>query len=305
MTIFITVYYSGVVITNKIGSYEFVGMKNETFLLNGFWTLTNMVHLVREQLGWMDEGCEVQFEVRIDIGSSNDPQMKTMSPVYNENEWTTYIGVMIKSEIYEIELVARMVIWNNVGDESSRSPTLPEAVDKQHVECDVVLTQPSQKTQDNTDAEESPFIASNETMLNVEPVYKSVGVGDVVADTGFISSVDSQPIATGFALYIDLSFITPKFILEYEAVFGDECAEDSVDDRPVPKLNNREKALLQRALAKHVPEIPDCRDLSHAHMIVADGLRFDDSVPVINLYVLTCRRGCPGIVHARKGKDGS
>jgi hypothetical protein len=36
-----------------------------------------------------------------------------------------------------IELVARMIARNDVGDESSRSPTLPEAVDEWHVECDV------------------------------------------------------------------------------------------------------------------------------------------------------------------------
>jgi hypothetical protein len=33
---------------------------------------------------------------------------------------------------------------------------------------------------------------------------------------------------------------------------------------------------------KHAPEMPDCRDLSQAHRVVADGLRFDDSVPLIN-----------------------
>jgi hypothetical protein len=48
-----------VVITNEIDSYEFVEMKKETFLLNKFLTLINVVHLVREQLGWMDESCEV------------------------------------------------------------------------------------------------------------------------------------------------------------------------------------------------------------------------------------------------------
>jgi hypothetical protein len=47
---------------------------------------------------------------------------------------------MIKSEIRGIELVARMVARNDVGDESSQSLTLPEAVDEQHVECGVVLT---------------------------------------------------------------------------------------------------------------------------------------------------------------------
>ena len=72
--------------------------------------------------------------------------MKTMSPVCNENEWTMYVGVVIKSEIHGIELVARMVARNDVGDKSYRPSTLPEAVDEQHVECGVVLTQPSQET---------------------------------------------------------------------------------------------------------------------------------------------------------------
>jgi hypothetical protein len=54
MVTFITVYHSGVVITNKIGSYEFVRMKKEIFLLNEFPTLANVIRLVRERLGWMD-----------------------------------------------------------------------------------------------------------------------------------------------------------------------------------------------------------------------------------------------------------
>jgi hypothetical protein len=58
MPTFIAVYHGGVVITNEIGSYEFVRMK-KTFLLNEFLTLANVVRLVREQLGWMYEGCEV------------------------------------------------------------------------------------------------------------------------------------------------------------------------------------------------------------------------------------------------------
>jgi hypothetical protein len=47
------------VIKNEIGSYEFVGMKKEIFLLNEFLTLENFVSLVCERLGWMDKGYEV------------------------------------------------------------------------------------------------------------------------------------------------------------------------------------------------------------------------------------------------------
>jgi hypothetical protein len=149
----------------------------------------------------------------------------------------------MKSEIHEIELVVRMVSQNNVDYENSRSPTLPKAVDEQHIECGIMLTQQLQETQVNTDVEETPFIASNETMLNVEPVCRSVGVGDV-ADTGFILGVDPQSIANGFALDVDLSFVEPKFMPKYEAAFGDEHVEDSANDRPVPELSKRDKTIV-------------------------------------------------------------
>jgi hypothetical protein len=96
----------------------------------------------------------------------------------------------MKSVIHGIELAAIKVAWNDVADKSSRSLTLREAVDEQHVECGVVLTQPSQETQVNTDAEEPPFVASNEIVYEVKPVCESVGDGDGVADTVFISGVD-------------------------------------------------------------------------------------------------------------------
>jgi hypothetical protein len=100
MAAFISVYHNGVVITNEIDSYEFVGMK-EIFLLNEFLTLTNVVRLVRDRLGWMDESCEIQFEGCIDIGSNNGSRMKTMSPVREKNEWTSYVHVVMKLDVTE------------------------------------------------------------------------------------------------------------------------------------------------------------------------------------------------------------
>jgi hypothetical protein len=260
MATFIVVYHGGVVIPNEISSYEFVRMKKETFLLNEFPALANMVHFVHERLGWMDE-CEVWFEGQIDIESSNGPWMKTMSSVCDEKEWTAYVGVMMKPEIHRKELVVRMVSRNDVGDESSRSPTFPKVVDEQHVECGIVVTQPSQETQVDTHVEETTFIASNETVFNVKPVYQSVGVGDAAVDTGFISGVDHQPIATGFALDVDLSFVELEFMPEYEAAFGDDCAKDSAGEQLVLELRKRDKVLLQQALVEHSSEMTDCRDL--------------------------------------------
>jgi hypothetical protein len=86
MATFIVFYHSGVIVTNAIGSYEIVEMKNETFLWNEILTLANMIRMVCERLGWMDEDCEVRFEGRIDIGSSNGPRMKMISPVCDEKE---------------------------------------------------------------------------------------------------------------------------------------------------------------------------------------------------------------------------
>jgi hypothetical protein len=48
---------------------------------------------------------------------------------------------------------------------------------------------------------------------------------------------------------------------------------------------------LQRALAEHDANMPDCRDLSQAHQVVADGLRFADSVPLINHDNVIIRKG--------------
>jgi hypothetical protein len=109
-----------------------------------------------------------------------------------------------------------------------------------------------------------------------------VGVGDAIADKGFISSVDHQPIATGFALDVDPSFVEPEFMLEYEAALGDERADDSADDWPVSELIKRDKSLLQRALIEHAPVMPDYRDLSQEHWVIACGLGFDESVSLIN-----------------------
>jgi hypothetical protein len=46
MATFIVVYHSGVVVTNEIGSYELIRMK-ETFLLNEILRPANVVRLVR------------------------------------------------------------------------------------------------------------------------------------------------------------------------------------------------------------------------------------------------------------------
>jgi hypothetical protein len=61
---------------------------------------------------------------------------------------------------------------------------------------------------------------------------------------------------------VDLPFVKIEFMPEYEATFGDECVEDSVDDRPVPELSNRDKTLFQRVLVEHALEMPNCQDLS-------------------------------------------
>jgi hypothetical protein len=60
MVTLILVYYSGLIITNEIDIYEFIGMKKETFLLNEFPPLENLVGLVRE---WLVEWMRVLISV--------------------------------------------------------------------------------------------------------------------------------------------------------------------------------------------------------------------------------------------------
>jgi hypothetical protein len=60
MVTLILVYYSGLIITNEIDIYEFVGIKKETFLLNEFPPLENLVGLVRE---WLVEWMRVLISV--------------------------------------------------------------------------------------------------------------------------------------------------------------------------------------------------------------------------------------------------
>jgi hypothetical protein len=47
-----------------------------------------------------------------------------------------------------------------------------------------LLMQPSQECQNNSYAVEPPFVGSNETVLNVDLVLRSVGVDDPLADVG-------------------------------------------------------------------------------------------------------------------------
>jgi hypothetical protein len=121
---------------------------------------------------------------------------------------------------------------------------LPEAVDEQGIKCGVVLTEPSQETLDDTDADDPPFIDSNGIVVNVEHVSESMGVGDTIADAGMNSGVDPQPIAIGFTLNVDLPSVEPKFMPKYDATFGDERLEHSTDDRPISELSNSDKVLL-------------------------------------------------------------
>jgi hypothetical protein len=51
--------------------------------------------------------------------------------------------------------------------------------------------------------------------------------------------------------------------------------------RLMSRTSNVASCLLNRH-KKHAPDMPDCQDLSQAHQVVADGLWFDDSVPLIN-----------------------
>jgi hypothetical protein len=115
----------------------------------------------------------------------------------------------------------------------------------------------------------------------VEPISRSVDVGNVVVDTRLISGVNHQPITTGFTLDVDQTFVEPESMPEYKAVFGDKRAEHSTDNQSVSELSNRDKVLLQRALVRRGARLSG---LSHAHWAIADS--FDLLTVCLSLIII-------------------
>ena len=77
-------------------------------------------------------------------------------------------------------------------------------------------------------------------------------------------SVVSAPINSEISLSLELQRrpVQRELNPNNDAAFGDERADNSDDDRPLPELSEAEKILLHRALAEHAPNVPNCRDLS-------------------------------------------
>jgi hypothetical protein len=148
------------------------------------------------------------------------------------------------------------------------------------VECAVVLTQPWQVLDDEGIAYEPPFDGSNEVVHNMEQLSGSAR--DVVDEAGRMAEVDPEPI-TMLVRTREAPSVVLVFMVYDDAAFGDERAESANDDHPVLELSDLEKVLLQRALTKHAPDMPDCQDLIQAHHVVADDFQLDDSIPPINL----------------------
>ena len=67
-----------------------------------------------------------------------------------------------------------------------------------------------------------------------------------------------------------------------DKTFGDEIAEDFDDDRPVCRLDEREIEILRRVFPGRDPLVPDFKDLSHGHRVVADGRLSDTTIPDVS-----------------------
>ena len=74
---------------------------------------------------------------------------------------------------------------------------------------------------------------------------------------------------------------TNRFDMEVagdDETFVEELAEDSDDDRPVRRLDDREIEILRRVFPGRDPLVPDFKDLSHGHRVVVDGGPSDTTV---------------------------
>ncbi|TVU47101.1 hypothetical protein EJB05_06682, partial [Eragrostis curvula] len=82
----VRVHHGGSIVRTEDGSVDFVGMREYVFLFVETPTLCIVASRVRQRLGWIEEGVKLDFEGRIDVGSSNGPHMKIMAPVGSEEE---------------------------------------------------------------------------------------------------------------------------------------------------------------------------------------------------------------------------
>jgi hypothetical protein len=98
---------------------------------------------------------------------------------------------------------------------------------------------------DNTDADEPPFIANNETILNVEPVSESVCWWCCFwCELHFLCGSSANNY--WFRPRSWSAFRQLEFMLEYEVVFEDERVEDSADDWPVLELSNYNALIFEK-----------------------------------------------------------
>ena len=67
MSTFISLCHGGSIVTDNNGSFEFVGMSRENILLIEFPSFGELISLVRDRLGWLEESYDVCLEGRIDV----------------------------------------------------------------------------------------------------------------------------------------------------------------------------------------------------------------------------------------------
>ncbi|TVT97098.1 hypothetical protein EJB05_57669, partial [Eragrostis curvula] len=269
----VRVHHGGSIVRTEDGSVDFVGMREDVFLFVETPTLCIVASRVRQCLGWIEEGVKLDFEGRIDVGSSNGPRMKIMAPVGSEEEWQAYVEIVMNSEVRALDLVVRKVVVDGgVGIGCSN-------------EVEIDLTQPSQASVHDglawnsaatvvmTDSvgDQMPLIVPNcgddrrdETLPDIETVPQ-VAPNEVVAP-----NEDNYGVATDL---VDVP------VFGDDTNYEEERAEDSDDDRPIGGLAEWEKEMLRQVITDRDLLVPDCRDLSQGHRAVADGEETENVVP--------------------------
>ncbi|XP_062192984.1 uncharacterized protein LOC133896404 [Phragmites australis] len=102
---------------------------------------------MKERLRWTEQGVDVSFEGRIDVGSSNGPRIKMKPPIGYDSEWKAYVKIVMDSKVRVMDLIVRKLVrdpaltamLSNLNISSLRDG-LEEVAPSQQCEVEVTLT---------------------------------------------------------------------------------------------------------------------------------------------------------------------
>nr|AAN04209.1 Putative retroelement [Oryza sativa Japonica Group]ABG65916.1 transposon protein, putative, Mutator sub-class [Oryza sativa Japonica Group] len=277
----VRVYYGGRVVEPYVGAHvEFEDMSLKTILFPTHPTLDELRSRVKEVLGWTEDNVEIRFYGRYDVGQGH----KYILNVIGQLEWEVYFdlknfvtyysrrgGGASKSELVREDLE---------GEGEKKRPLLGNDLweagpSKRYCgtdDVDAARVMKRELVQEGLDLSEHLSASVHWSSYGVNPEYPTEVAGQYVNPDDYFY-VELSGGHDSVSVEVNRDDVDEEASVEQYDV---ELAEDSDDDRPFPPLTNNDKLALEecRAFEKvfgRKPDIPEFRDLTHAHGALLDG----------------------------------